>query len=134
MIGGMVKNQQGLHGARRLIVVQLSITLLLCLIAVMFSSMEAAKSVLLGGLVCIIPNAYFAKKLFQHQGAQATKKIISNFYQGEALKIILSVALFALVFKFMRIMPLLFFVSYMLVQWVIWFAPLIIGKYRPKSD
>lgn len=103
--------------------------------AVVFS-LNAATSALLGGLVCLIPNVYFALKVFKYQGAQAARQIVSSFYKGEALKIIVSIILFAAVFNFCKIIPLAFFVSYILVLMTHWFAPwIIINKQnRPESD
>jgi ATP synthase protein I len=123
-MGVSVKNQRGLQGAQRLLMCQLSMTVLLAAIALLYSSI-AAISAILGGLVSIVPTAYFATKLFRHHGAQAARQIVSSFYKGEALKIILTIALFGLVFKFFNIIPLIFFAVYIMVQMVFWFAPLI---------
>ena len=136
MIGGIVKNQQGLHGAQRLLLCQLSVMVLLAIIAIWFSGTTAAISALLGGLVSVVPNAYFARKLFQHQGAHAARQIVNGFYKGEASKILLSIAMFTLVFKWFNIIPLVFFAVYIVVQLVFWFAPLIFDnkQNRPESD
>lgn len=135
-MGRTVKNQQGLHGANQLFAWQLGITLLLASIAMVVSGLTAAESALLGGLVSIVPNAYFARKLFRHQGAHAAKQIVNSFYKGEASKIALSIMMFALVFKFFTIIPLIFFTVYIVVQMVFWFAPLIFTtkQNRPESD
>lgn len=124
--GEIVKNQQGARGARRLLLVQLGITMLIAVIAGLFGNGTAAFSAVTGGIVCIVPNAYFASKLFQHNGARAARQIVNGFYKGEALKLVLSVALFALVFKYLKVNPLVFFVAYIAAQMVFWFAPLII--------
>ena len=125
MMGGTVKNQQGLQGARRLIVCQLSVTFVLAAIALAYAGVTSGRSALLGGLVSILPNAYFAHKLFRYQGAQAAKRIVNSFYKGEALKLVLTIVLFTLVFKFITINPLVFFAAYIVVQMLIYFAPLI---------
>lgn len=119
-----MKNQRGLQGAQRLLICQVSLTVLCAGIAMLFSSM-AVVSAILAGLVSMVPTAYFATKLFQHQGAHAARQIVNSFYKGEALKLVLTIALFALVFKFFNIVPLVFFAVYMMVQLVFWFAPLI---------
>jgi ATP synthase protein I len=128
-----VKNQHGLRGARRLLVCQLSMTMLVATIAALFWSMTAARSALLGGLVSIVPTAYFATTLFKHQGARAARQIVNSFYKGEALKIALTVILFALVFKFINIIPLVFLSVYIMVQMVFWFAPLIFSNGHNRS-
>lgn len=130
-----MKNKVGIQGARRLLLLQLSLTTLAALLALLFISINAALSALLGGLICVLPNAYFARKLFQYQGARAARKIVKSFYQGEALKILLSIALFALVFCFVKIIPWILFTTYIGVQMTIWFAPLFFANkgHRPET-
>ena len=107
---------------------QLLITLLTALLALANKGTTASLSALLGGLISVIPNAYFATQLFRHHGAQAAKKIVRGFYKGEAAKLFLTMILFALVFKFVHIVPWLFFAVYIAVQMVLWFAPLIFNS------
>ena len=120
----------------RLWFVQLGITLVLAIVSTMALNIRGGFSALLGGLVCIIPNAYFAVKLFKYQGARAAKQIVNSFYKAEALKIILSIVLFTAVFTLCKITPLAFFASYILVLMTHWFAPWIIvnKQNRPESD
>lgn len=128
-----MKNQQGLKSARRLLICQLGVTLLIVTIAMLFWGAIGAKSALLGGLANIVPTAYFAVKLFQYQGARAARQIVNGFYKGEAVKIVLTVVLFALVFKFFNIIPLVFLSVYIMTQMVFWFAPLILGNEHNRS-
>lgn len=96
----------------------------------------AAKSAILAGLVCIIPNILFAWKLFYYRGARSAKKIVNSFYTGEAIKLFTAMVLFALVFMFTEIRPLVFFLTFIVVQMSIWFAPLFLDKQqnRPECD
>ncbi len=87
MVGRTVKNQQGLHGAYRLFAWQLSITLVLAAIAVWISGFTAAISAILGGLVSIIPNAYFALKLFRYQARVPLKKSSMVFIKARRQKL-----------------------------------------------
>lgn len=130
-----MKNQQGEQGAKRLLQCQLGLTILLATIAILFLGVMAAISALLGGLVSIVPNAYFARKLFQYQGARAARQIVNGFYKGEAMKLLLTVTLFAVVFKWFNIIPLVFFLVFIMTQMVFWFSPLIFNNQnRPESD
>ncbi|HAT1812944.1 TPA: F0F1 ATP synthase subunit I [Legionella pneumophila] len=131
-----MNKQLNKRGITRLWLAQLGVTVILAGLCAILFGVNAASSSLLGGLVCIIPNAYFAIKLFKHQGARAARQIVNSFYKGEALKIILSMFLFALVFLLCRITPAAFFASYILVLMTHWFAPWIIvnKQNRPKSD
>jgi len=61
-----------------------------------------AYSLLAGGLICAIPNAYFSVKAFRYRGARAAKKIVKAFYVGEGIKILLTCAGFALTFVFVN--------------------------------
>ena len=136
MKGRNLKNKQGLLGAQRLIVCQLSITMLVATLALVASGGTTAISALLGGGVSVVPNAYFAKTMFRFQGARAAKQIVTSFYKGEAVKMVLTIALFTLVFKFFTIIPMVFFAVYIVVQMTFWFAPLIFDnkQNRPESD
>lgn len=126
--GEMVKNNRGMRLAKRFLLTQVILTLLISLVVGLMSGIRGIMSVWLGGLVSIIPNAYFAMKLFRHQGARAARKIVGSFYQGEAVKILLTMVLFILVFLYGHVMPLVFFITYILVQMVFWFAPLLFEK------
>lgn len=131
-----MNKQLNKQGIVRLWLVQLAITFLLTVIIALFFNTKAAVSALLGGLVCIIPNAYFAYKVFTYQGARSAKLIVNSFYKGEALKIIISGILFTAVFVLCRITALAFFASYILILMTQWFAPwIIVTKLnRPESD
>ncbi|WP_058534287.1 F0F1 ATP synthase subunit I [Legionella saoudiensis] len=131
-----MNKQLSKRGIVRLWLVQLGITLVLAAICALAYGTNAATSALLGGMVCVIPNAYFARKLFKYQGARSAKKIVNSFYKGEAIKIILSIMLFTAVFVWVKITPLAFFASYILILMTHWFAPLIIvnKQNRPESD
>lgn len=131
-----MNKQLNKRGIMRLLLVQTGITMFLAVLCTVVFNINAGVSALLGGAVCIIPNAYFASKLFKYQGARAAKQIVNSFYKGEALKIILSIFLFTAVFLLYRITPLAFFLSYILVLMTHWFAPWIIvnKQNRPESD
>lgn len=125
-----MKNRQGMQGAQRLLLIQFGVAMLIAVISLLISGSTAAFSAIVGGLVCVVPNACFVRKLFKHNGARAARQIVNGFYKGEALKLTLSILLFALVFRFLKINPLVFFVAYIAAQMVFWFAPLIVINKR----
>ncbi len=61
-----------------------------------------AYSVLSGGLVAIVPQAYFAVLAFRWRGAQSASAIARSSYAGVLGKFLLSIAGFALVFAAVR--------------------------------
>jgi ATP synthase protein I len=132
-----VNKQLGKRGITRLWFLQVGVILLLTAIAAVITDAVAAKSVLLGGIVYMIPNVYFAFKLFKYQGARAARQIVNSFYKGEALKMILTMVLFALVFATGKVNGLAFFTAYMAMFVTHWFAPWVIEdnkQNRQKSD
>jgi ATP synthase protein I len=58
--------------------------------------------VLSGGLIAIVPQAYFALLAFRWSGAQSAEAVARSSYVGEAGKFLLSVAGFAAVFAALR--------------------------------
>jgi len=62
----------------------------------------SALSVLLGGLIYWVPNAYFTLYAFRFRGAQAAILILRSIYRGEFGKILLTAIGFALVFVLVR--------------------------------
>lgn len=105
---------------------QLAVTLIVATLCALMYNTNAAISAMLGGLVCIIPNAYFARNVFKYQGARAAKQIVNSFFKGEALKLITSMILFTAVFVLYRVNPIAFFVSYIMVLMTHWVTPWII--------
>ena len=61
-----------------------------------------AGSVVLGGVISILPNAYFAHCVFRHAGARSIEKAVRSAYQGEVVKLLMMGAGFALVFAFVE--------------------------------
>ncbi len=129
-LGEYVNKQLNKQGIIRLWLIQTSLVLLLSLVWMLIDNARAGYSAFLGGAVCIIPNALFAVRLFKHQGARLARQIVRNFYRGEALKIVLSVLLFSLVFALCNIAPMVFFTTYVVVLMTHWFTPLIMVNKR----
>jgi ATP synthase protein I len=61
-----------------------------------------AYSVLLGGLISIAPNSYFARRAFRYRGARVAAHVARGFYAGEAGKFVLTATAFAVVFASVR--------------------------------
>lgn len=132
-MGEHVKNNQGLHGAHRLFLLQLGITCGVATVLKLLLGNKEAVSAISGGLISIVPSMLFARMLFQHHGAKAARKIVNGFYKGEALKIVLSILMFAIVFNCFSIVPIVFFSMYILVQMIIWFAPIFFVNHQKQA-
>ena len=56
------------------------------------------RSVLTGGLIFLVPNAWFAWRTFRQQGARAAVSVAQGFFRAEAGKFLLTGAGFAAAF------------------------------------
>ncbi len=85
---------------------------------------QKAYSSALGGLVAFIPNLYFALRVSKSAG-QEPRKILTSFYTGESVKLLLTAALFLMIFQIpsLEILPLL--AGYVATLSVFWFALLM---------
>ncbi len=109
---------------KTLLVCQLVCCVIMSVVALAFDR-QTAYSILLGGLICVIPNSYFAYRAFQFQGARAARQIVRSFYRGEAGKLLLTALLFAAVFKWVApLNALALFGGYCGVLFVGWVVPL----------
>ena len=75
-----------------------AITILLLAGSLLFLGRVVAYSALLGGLISLIPNAWFASLVFRHSGARAMGAVVRNAYLGELMKLVMIGAGFGLVF------------------------------------
>jgi len=96
-------------------------------------SWNSACSAFLAGVACAAPNAFFAQQFFQRNGAQQAQRIVARFYQGEAVKILVSAGLFAVFFAWHGLVPGVFFGVYMTLLFTHVFAPLFFGLSSNKT-
>jgi ATP synthase protein I len=85
----------------RITLAQLAVLVPLCLLLHATDEVRAY-SVLWGGLIAILPQAWFATLAFRWRGARSARAIAHSGYVGEVGKFVLSVAGFAAVFATVR--------------------------------
>ena len=83
--------------AKRVLVVQLALTLILSAVALPFGWFVAL-SVLIGGGVCLLANALFAFWVLRQYRAQEPGSLVMRFYGAEIIKLSLILGLFAIAF------------------------------------
>ncbi|MEH6580614.1 MAG: ATP synthase subunit I [Halioglobus sp.] len=81
----------------RITIAQLAILMPLCML-LLSEDQVRAYSLLCGGLIAILPQAYFAARVFRRTGAQSAQAIARASYSGEIGKFALTAAGFAVVF------------------------------------
>lgn len=86
-----------------------------------FGGWQKAISPALGGVAAFIPNLYFALRVRRTAGREP-KKIVRSFYAGESGKLLLTAALFIMIFQIpnIEILPLL--AGYVPALSAFWFA------------
>ena len=114
--------------ARAQILFTIALMLITTVIIYFIWGISHAKSALLGGAVVIIPNMIFAFKAFKYAGAQSAEKVVESFNSGVKLKMLYTALLFALVFKFMVIVPSAFLSTYCVVVFFPLLQPLFLTK------
>ena len=87
-----------------------------------------AYSLLTGGAVALIPNIIFAYKAFKYAGASASREVMESFHSGVKLKTLYTALLFALVFKFLVISPLVFLSTYCVVVFLTLLLPVFLTE------
>lgn len=91
---------------------QLVVTLIVALISWPFSSLYVSYSIVVGGLVCVLPALYFAFKFFSVTGALAARQIAHAMYRAEIGKLVLTGLLFVVVFTSLAVSVAPFFGGY----------------------
>lgn len=112
-------NKPLVHYARPPLVKIFTLLALLLLVITSLASLFdfiLAYSCLVGGLIFILPNLYFAAKVFRYSGAQMASRVAQSFYRAEAGKFVLSLVLFAVVFSVLKPLNIVaLFLTYLLL-------------------
>jgi ATP synthase protein I len=86
-------------------------------------NVEWGISALIGGSIFVVANAVFAVCAFLFVGVRAAKFVAASFYTGEALKILITVALFSVAYMYMQVELVPLKLTYLLVLGINIFAP-----------
>lgn len=96
--------------------------LLLAVFSLWWINPVIAYSVLIGGIVYIVPNMYFALYAFRYRGAQAARHVLLGFYRGEVGKFLLTGVGFAVSFTLVKPLSVVAFLGaycvLVITQWV----------------
>ncbi len=84
--------------AFQVLALQMAVTLVLAAAFFFPAGATTAGSILIGGALVVIPQAYFAAKTFRYYGARSAQAIVRSIWSGHAGKMILTSVLFALTF------------------------------------
>lgn len=82
----------------RVFVAQGILLAVVAVLALLIGTKTVAGSLVLGGIIHLLPNMYFARQVFRFSGARAAHHITQSFYRGELGKFVLTATGFALAF------------------------------------
>jgi len=112
------------------LLVQAIVCLLVTLLFFLSKGLIAGYSALLGGMIALLPNAFFAYKAFRYFGARSARDIVQSIWSGAMGKWILTAVLFALVFVGIRQLDIAaLFVGYLLAVAAAASAPLLVKNF-----
>jgi ATP synthase protein I len=111
-----------LSAVRRIIIIQIAVTILIALIMLIFSSITVVASALAGGAIGFTSSLVYAIKM-QVQDNSDARKIMRAHYTAEAFKLTIAVLLFTLVYtQFKELHALSFLGTYAATLTVYWIA------------
>jgi ATP synthase protein I len=73
-------------------------------------------------LICVVPGKVFAFLAFRYAGASQNQLVVRSFNKGSKLKFLITIVMFAVIFRWPNLQPLPLFISYfvtLMVQWPI---------------
>ena len=108
----------------KIISYQIMIIMLLTAGFALMGGKSYALSAALGGVAAFSPNLYFALRVYKSAGQEA-RKIVKSFYAGESGKLLLTGALFLMIFQLPNIQILPLLAVYIAALSVFWFALLM---------
>ncbi|MDO6679027.1 MULTISPECIES: ATP synthase subunit I [unclassified Shewanella] len=116
--------RRGLWSAYRIVLLQAAIAGGTSIFFFALWGAQYGFSALAGGLIAVLPNFVFATLAFSHAGARASRKVVWSFFLGEAVKLLLTIVLFACAFGLLNTSFMPLFISYLLALLIPWTAPL----------
>lgn len=121
-------NSTGKTLAKRLLLTQISMVMLVA-VGVSFSvSLMHAFGVIAGGLAIIAPTAVFAWRAFAYGGARSAQQIVKSFFAGEALKMVLMTIILAAILGLSGLPNGAVFAGFIVALAVQWLAPVLFLK------
>jgi len=103
MVGAEEQSKAGSrHPVAKVLVGQLGLTVVLALLFWGIDGRVSGYSVLLGGLTCVLPNAFLALRLMVPRRDPGAGALVRAAYIGEIGKLALTVLIFSLVFTLVR--------------------------------
>lgn len=108
--------------AFRVVLGQAAVTLIAALVGWLAASRAAALSALLGGGIATVASLAMVAVAFRPAAAVSPGRLLGTFFGGEALKLVVVVALFVVVLRWLHPAPIALLVTYGATFVVYWLA------------
>ena len=116
--------RRGRSSAYKLVVIQAAIVGVTSILLFALWGFQYGLSAFAGGVIAVLPNFVFATLAFSHAGSSASGKVVQSFFLGEAVKLLLTIVLFAIAFGLLDMVFAPLFATYALGILVPWAVPL----------
>ncbi|MDZ7788293.1 MAG: ATP synthase subunit I [Halofilum sp. (in: g-proteobacteria)] len=117
-----------LRRVRRLLVAQAGMAAVAVAVAWLAVDQTAAVAAMLGGLTCLVPQVWFAWRVFAADPAEPAS-MVRALYRGEGIKLATIALAFVAIFRaWPEVPPLPLILAFIAVQTVHWFAPLLLEQ------
>ncbi|TDJ68958.1 MAG: hypothetical protein E2O35_01985 [Proteobacteria bacterium] len=103
---------------------QIGVTLVAALVMALVVSARGGYSALVGGGIGILPNYYFAVRLFKRSWSMSPATALRGIYLGEGIKVVFTVALFVLAMRVLDVEVWVVVLAYLLTVAATWVAVL----------
>lgn len=113
---------RGRRQARRIIFTQLAVTGFIAVLYAIGSGRGDAVAALVGGLINVVANLYFARRLYGGRRIKSAIETVMGFYVGEVVKLFITLALLALAIGVFKLAFLPLFASFVATLLVFWLA------------
>ena len=107
---------------RKIIAIQLLLTLLVVVVSFALGGAKSAYSALIGGGVSILVTLYFAKQVFAVRPGAPAAQVARAFFLGETIKLLLTVALLSAALFWLDVAPLPLLLAYGAALMASWLA------------
>lgn len=92
-----------------------------------FFGLHSSGAALIGGVISLLANIICAQRMFMGHTLEA-KSLLDQFYLAEVFKIVVTVLMFVIIYRFISLNYLFLIVGYSCAQLSFWLAPLLTHK------
>ena len=110
-----------------LIAGQIGVALVIAIVLGAVVDVEQAYSALVGAMIGVVPNYYFAVRLMRRRSSAAAEQTLRNIYVGEFFKVAFASALFVIAIMLLDVNFLVVVLTYVAMVVVNWIAFLVLN-------